>query len=284
MVPEPNEPVLRVDNLSVRLGAQRVVDGLDFTVGAGERVCLIGPSGSGKSLTAAAILGITPSTASVGGSIRLGAHEVAGVAATRRPRTLRIGMVFQNTQAALNPLVSVGAQLSEPFVRFHGLSRRAARAAAAELLTRMHLTAATELLTRSPAELSGGQRQRVCVALALACKPSLIVADEPTTALDALTQAEVLTLLHETTGGAGKPALLFISHDMGAASRLCQRAVILEQGRMIESGPLADLVASPQQRFTRELVAAMRSAEIAPEMLAATDAYSTSGAAAVGAR
>ncbi|MCE3027951.1 ATP-binding cassette domain-containing protein [Salinicola sp. DM10] len=281
-MPEPNEPVLRVDNLSVRLGAQRVVDGLDFTVGAGERVCLIGPSGSGKSLTAAAILGITPPTASVEGRIRLGEFDVAGVAAARRPRALRIGMVFQNTQAALNPLVSVGAQLSEPFVRFHGLPRRAARVAAAELLTRMRLTAANELLTRSPAELSGGQRQRVCVALALACKPSLIVADEPTTALDALTQAEVLTLLHETTGGAGKPALLFISHDMGAASRLCQRAVILEQGRMIESGPLADLVASPRQRFTRELVSAMRSAEMAPEMLAAADAWPAG--AAVGER
>ncbi|WIX32808.1 ABC transporter ATP-binding protein [Salinicola sp. JS01] len=281
-MPEPNEPVLRVDNLSVRLGAQRVVDGLDFTVGAGERVCLIGPSGSGKSLTAAAILGITPPTASVEGRIRLGEFDVAGVVAARRPRALRIGMVFQNTQAALNPLVSVGAQLSEPFVRFHGLPRRAARVAAAELLTRMRLTAANELLTRSPAELSGGQRQRVCVALALACKPSLIVADEPTTALDALTQAEVLTLLHETTGGAGKPALLFISHDMGAASRLCQRAVILEQGRMIESGPLADLVASPRQRFTRELVSAMRSAEMAPEMLAAADAWPAG--AAVGER
>ncbi|QFT84302.1 putative D,D-dipeptide transport ATP-binding protein DdpD [Halomonas sp. THAF12] len=250
-------PVLGVDDLRIRLGQRPVVDGLSFAVRPGERVCLIGPSGSGKSLTAGAILGLTPPAARIDGAIRLNGLEVGGVRATRRPSQARAGMVFQNTQAALNPLVSVGVQLREPFRRFQGLSRREAQQAAVALLGRMNLAEPERVMRRSPAELSGGQRQRACLALALACRPSLIVADEPTTALDVLTQAEVLALLRETTGTADTPALLFISHDMAAASRLCERALILDQGRLVESGRLADIIAAPRHRFSRELVAAL---------------------------
>lgn len=252
-----NAPVLRVDNLSLYLGGQPIVDGLSFQVAQGERVCLLGPSGSGKSLTAGAILGLTPPAAEMSGAIRINGLEVGGVRATRRPAQARAGMVFQNTQAALNPLVSVGVQLREPFVRFHGLSRRDAQRAVIELLGRMLVAAPEWVVRRSPAELSGGQRQRVCLALALACRPSLIVADEPTTALDVLTQAEVLALLRETTGTAETPALLFISHDMAAAARLCERALILDQGRLVEQGRLADIIAAPRHRFSRELVEAL---------------------------
>ncbi len=257
MTSSASDPVLRVEHLRVRLGERCAVDGLSFAVARGERVCLLGPSGSGKSLTAGAILGLTPPAARLEGSIRLDGLEVGGVRATRRPPQARAGMVFQDTQTALNPLASVGAQLRQPFMRFQGLSRREAQRAAVALLGRMMIAEPDRVVRRSPAELSGGQRQRVCLALALACRPSLIVADEPTTALDVLTQAEVLSLLRETTGTAETPALLFISHDMAAAARLCERALILDEGRLVERGRLADIIAAPRHRFSRELVVAL---------------------------
>ncbi|MBB3139270.1 peptide/nickel transport system ATP-binding protein [Halomonas organivorans] len=244
--------------MSVRLGGQDVVDGLSFQLQPGERVCLLGPSGSGKSLTAKAILGLLPPGSSVGGGIRINGIDVGRMRATRRPSTARAGMVFQDTQAALNPLVSVGTQLREPFLRAHGMSRREAERAVVDLLARMRISAPERVVRRSSAELSGGQRQRVCLALALACKPALIVADEPTTALDVLSQDEVLTLLSDATGTAGTPSLLFISHDMHAAARLCERAVIIDDGRLVESGALANIIKAPGHRFSRELLAALR--------------------------
>ncbi|WP_456268745.1 ABC transporter ATP-binding protein [Kushneria sp. AK178] len=250
--------VLKVDELCIHVAGQPVVSDLCFHVAAGERVCLLGPSGSGKSLTAGAILGLSPDSVRVDGSVCINGVEVADIRATRRPVLSRSGMVFQDTHSALNPLVSVGAQLREPFMRFHGLSRKAAMEAARTMLAGMNMERPEDVMQRSPAELSGGQRQRVCMALALACKPALIVADEPTTALDVLTQEEVLTLLRECTGTADTPALLFISHDIGAACRLCERAVIIDEGRLIESNTLTHIIANPQHRFTRELVRALQ--------------------------
>ncbi|WP_240724806.1 ATP-binding cassette domain-containing protein [Onishia niordana] len=263
MTSNSTAPVLRVDNLRMRLGGRFAVDDLSFQVSKGERVCLIGPSGSGKSLTAGAILGIPPPGTTLSGHIHINGLEVGGVRATRRPPAARAGMVFQSTHAALNPLVSVGAQLREPFMRFHGLSRREAQRAVVKLLGRMMIDAPEQVARRSSAALSGGQRQRVCLALALACKPALIVADEPTTALDVLTQGEVLSLLRESTGTADTPALLFISHDMNAAATLCERALIIDDGRLVESGPLAQLMADPQHAFSRELVSAIQQDAVA---------------------
>ncbi|GHC22887.1 hypothetical protein GCM10010082_13780 [Kushneria pakistanensis] len=253
-----SDAVLRVNELCIRVDGQPVVSDLCFHVAAGERVCLLGPSGSGKSLTAGAILGLSPHSVHIDGSVCINGVEVADIRATRRSPQSRSGMVFQDTHSALNPLVSVGAQLREPFMRFHGLSRKSAMEAARTMLAGMNMERIDDILQRSPAELSGGQRQRICMALALACRPALIVADEPTTALDVLTQEEVLTLLRECTGTADTPALLFISHDIGAACRLCERAVIIDEGRLVESNTLTHIIANPQHHFSRQLVRALR--------------------------
>ncbi len=255
-----SDPVLSVRDLRIQIGRQAVVDGLSFDVMPGERVCLLGASGSGKSFTANAVLGLLPPAAKVQGSIRLHGREAIATPAARRLNESRVAMVFQDSLAALNPLSSIGSQLREPFIRHHGLSRKAATQAAVALLEAMDLPAPQRLVKRTPAELSGGQRQRVCIALAMACKTSLMVADEPTTALDVVTQAQVLRALREHTDTA-QTALLFITHDLHAAAQLCQRAVIIERGMMIESGPLDALITAPRHRFTRELVAAAHSVQ-----------------------
>ncbi len=255
-----SDPVLSVRDLRIQIGRQTVVDGLSFDVLPDERVCLLGASGSGKSFTAKAVLGLLPPNACAQGSIRLLGQEVIHTPAAQRRNATRVSMVFQDSLSALNPLVTIGSQLREPFTRHHGLSRKAAVQATVALLEIMGLPDPQRLIKRTPAELSGGQRQRVCIALAMACKTSLLVADEPTTALDVVTQAQVLRALREHTGKTAT-SLLFITHDLHAAAQLCQRAVIIERGKMIESGELDTLITAPQHRFTQELVAAAHSVQ-----------------------
>lgn len=255
-----SDPVLSVRDLRIQIGRQQVVNGLSFDVMPGERVCLLGASGSGKSFTAKAVLGLLPPNAQVQGSIRIQGQEAIQIPAARRQKDARVSMVFQDSLSALNPLVSIGSQLREPFTRHHGLSRKAAILATIALLKTMGLPDPQRLIKRTPSELSGGQRQRVCIALAMACKTSLMVADEPTTALDVVTQAQVLRALREHTGNSNT-ALLFITHDLHAASQLCQRAVIIERGMMIENGELDTLITAPQHPFTQELVAAAHSVQ-----------------------
>lgn len=266
------EPVLSVRDLRIHIGQQQIVNGLSFDVMPGERVCLLGASGSGKSFTAKAVLGLLPPNAQVQGSIRIQGQETIAIPAARRRAETRVSMVFQDSLSALNPLVSIGYQLCEPFTRHHGLSRKAATQAAVALLASMDLPDPQRLIKRTPAELSGGQRQRVCIALAMACKTSLMVADEPTTALDVVTQAQVLSALREHTGQAGT-AMLFITHDLHAAVQLCQRAVIIERGVMVENGNLDALITAPQHPFTQELVTAAHS--VTPSELPNTDALAS---------
>ncbi|MBP5981541.1 MAG: ABC transporter ATP-binding protein [Halomonas sp.] len=256
-----SDPVLSVRDLHIQIDQQPVVEGLSFNVTADERVCLLGASGSGKSFTAKAVLGLLPPNARVQGSIRLHGQEVIHTPAAQRRHETRVSMVFQDSLSALNPLVTIGSQLREPFTRHHGLSRKAAVQATIGLLEAMGLPDPQRLVKRTPAELSGGQRQRVCIALAMACKTSLLVADEPTTALDVVTQAQVLRALREHTGKTST-SVLFITHDLHAAAQLCQRAIIIERGVMIESGALDSLITAPQHRFTQELVAAAHSVQL----------------------
>jgi ABC-type glutathione transport system ATPase component len=238
--------MLRLSRLSVRFAGRTVVDDLDLTVGPGETVGLIGGSGSGKTLTALAVLGLLPAAAQVTGSITLDGAELRGAPERqlRRLRGSRLALVGQDALAALNPLATVGRHLRIPSRRPHGPS-------AAELLARVGLP--PELVTAYPAQLSGGQRQRVAIALAVAGRPRLLIADEPTSALDPGTQAAILDLLRTLP-----PALLLISHDLAVVSQVCARLAVLHAGRLVEQGETAEVMAAPRHAYTRALVASAR--------------------------
>ncbi|MBL7498484.1 ABC transporter ATP-binding protein [Frankia sp. CNm7] len=250
-------PLLEVSDLRVRIGGAPVVDGVGFHVDAGERVGLIGESGSGKSLTALAVLGLLPDAATVSGSIRLAGHELLG-RTDREMSKIRgdeVAMVFQEPLTALNPLMRVGRQIGEPLRIHRGLSRRAADAAAVELAERVGLPDPERLVRAYPHQLSGGQRQRVGLAVALACQPSLILADEPTTALDVTVQAEILALLTRLVDETGA-ALLFITHDLAVVATVTQRVEVMRAGRLVESGATGDVLRHPRHPYAQALLAA----------------------------
>ncbi|WP_175414038.1 ATP-binding cassette domain-containing protein [Agrococcus sp. SGAir0287] len=255
---------LDVTDLRIAIGGRTIVDRISFSVAPGQRVCLLGESGSGKSLTAGAVIGRLPSHAVVDGSITVGGTEVLGVAASRRPDHARVATVFQDSAVALNPLVRIKDQLVEPLRRHRGLTRKEATQAAIDLAESVGLPDPARTVELFSAELSGGQRQRVCIALALACDTGLLVADEPTTALDVVTQKRVLDVLQTYTAGERTPSLLFITHDFGVAAELCTDAVVMRSGEVVEQGPLSTLFTAPRHEYTRSLVAAARAATLEP--------------------
>ncbi|GAA1689703.1 ABC transporter ATP-binding protein [Microbacterium sediminicola] len=246
---------LEVTDLAVEIGDRRLLEGISFHVPDGARVGLIGESGSGKSLTALAILGLLPEGARVRGSIRWDGRELVG-ASDRELARLRgdeIGMVFQDPQTALNPIRTVGRQISES-VRIHeGLSGRALRSRAVEEAARVALPDPERIVRRYPHQLSGGQRQRAAIAMALACNPRLLVADEPTTALDVTIQAEILRLLGALTRDQAM-GLLFITHDLAVLSQVATHAVVLAEGRIVEQAPVAELLTAPASAVARGLL------------------------------
>ncbi len=255
---------LEVTDLRVSIGGRSIVNGTTFSVGQGQRVCLLGESGSGKSLTASAVLGRLPANAVTEGSIKVNGVEVLGVPASKRPEEARVAMVFQDSAVALNPLVRIREQLIEPLRRHRGLSRDAATQAAVELAESVGLPDPASIIEHFSAELSGGQRQRVCIALALACNTRLMVADEPTTALDVVTQKRVLDVLKRYTAGQRTPALLFITHDFAVASELCSDSVVMKDGDIVEQGQVHSIFAAPEDPYTRELIRAAQSATVDP--------------------
>ena len=257
--------VTEVADLVVRFGARVVVDKVDLALGRGEAVGLIGRSGSGKTTTTLAVLGLLPAGAQVTGSIRVVGVEVVGAVERelRRLRGRQVAFVGQDALAALHPLLTVGRQLSIPLRRHRGLSGRTLAAALADLLDQVELPAATRWAY--PAQLSGGQRQRVAIALAMACRPALLIADEPTSALDPATQAGVLGLLRSLPLRSDRrTSLLLISHDIAVVSQVCTRLVVLRQGRVVEHGDTTRVLARPAHRETHELVAAARALSAAP--------------------
>ncbi|MFM9275683.1 ATP-binding cassette domain-containing protein [Pseudarthrobacter sp. NKDBFgelt] len=264
-------PALSVTDLALSSGGRQLVHPLTFSLAAGERVALLGASGSGKSLTAAALAGSLPEGISAGGTITFGAGFGAGSGKGQA------ALIRQDPATALNPLVPIGRQLAIP-LRSAGYSRADAKAEAARLLARAGIGEPSLFLPRYTGQLSGGQLQHVCIALALACGTPVLVADEPTTALDAVTQNTVLeTLRMWSTGGR---SLLFITHDLAAAALLCTRALVMEAGRIVEQAPMADLLRNPRHPYTVRLVqAASGSADSPAEGAAARSATATAAAA-----
>ncbi|GAB2696787.1 peptide/nickel transport system ATP-binding protein [Microbacterium marinum] len=247
---------LDVRGLTIDIAGRRVVDDVSFVVDPGARMGLIGESGSGKSLTSLALLGLLPDGATVSGSVRWEGREILGMPERRLAgiRGDEIGMVFQEPQTALNPIRTVGRQIAES-IRIHqrGVSRRDAWARAIEEARRVRLPDPERLVRRYPHQLSGGQRQRVAIAMALACRPRLLIADEPTTALDVTIQAEILDLLAQLVDDDGM-SLVFITHDLAVLSQVADDAVVLDGGRVVERGLLATLLTSPTSPVTQGLL------------------------------
>ena len=262
--PPDGRPVLAVRSLTVQVatpaGAATVVDGLSFDLVRGETLCLAGESGSGKSMTALAIMGLLPRPMArvAGGSIRLGDRELTGLpeAAYRDVRAARIAMIFQEPMTSLNPVLRIGTQLAEVLLAHGACPRREVRARAARLLADVRLTEPERRLRQYPHELSGGMRQRVMIAMALACEPEVLIADEPTTALDVTVQAEILDLIRTLSAERGT-AVLLITHDMGVVAEMAQRVIVLRHGRVVEAADVEPLFAAPRSPYARELLAAV---------------------------
>ena len=259
--PGAAQPLVEVADLRVRLvtarGPADAVRGVSFTLGRGETLGLVGESGCGKSLTALALLGLLPDGAQVSGSVRFDGQELVGLpdAALCRLRGRRIGVVFQEPMTALNPLARVGAQVAEPLRLHLRLGAAAARAQAVALLDRVGLADAKRRADAYPHQLSGGQRQRVTIAMALACGPDLLIADEPTTALDVTIQRQILDLIAGLVAERGM-ALLLISHDLGVIAENASRMLVMYGGMVAESGPTDALFACRAHPYTQGLFAA----------------------------
>lgn len=251
------QPVLEVGDLQVSIGDHLVtVRDVTFAIGRGESVGLVGESGSGKTLTCRAVLGLLPATGHVDhGRIVLGPTELTG--ATRRTwndvRGTRLGAVFQDSASYLNPSLTVGHQLAEQLRVKAGLDRRAAKARAVELLGEVGLHDPAAVFHRYPHELSGGMQQRVLIAIAVSCEPELLIADEATTALDVVIQAEVLDLLARLRRTHGL-SLLLVTHDLAVVAETCERVLVMYGGQVVESGPTQQVLDDPQHPYTRALM------------------------------
>jgi oligopeptide/dipeptide ABC transporter ATP-binding protein len=257
-------PVLSVRDLVVEFatenGPVRAVNGVSFDVYGGDTVGLVGESGCGKTVTSLALLGLVPSPPGriVAGEIRLGGVDIVGLS-DRQMRQIRgrdIAMIFQEPMTALNPVFSVGNQMIEVLRRHRGLTRRQARLDAIELLATVGIAAPAQRIDEYPHELSGGMRQRVMIAMALSCSPKILIADEPTTALDVTTQAQVLEQIVALQSQFDM-AVVLITHDLGVVAETCRRVLIMYCGEVIEEAPVEALFANPRHPYTRGLLSSI---------------------------
>jgi peptide/nickel transport system ATP-binding protein len=251
--------VVEVSDLSVRFVNRdvdlRVVDGVSFSLAAGEVLCFLGESGSGKTVTMRALLRLLPPHARIGGRISLAGHDI--VAMTNRQLEAVRGpvaaMIFQEPMTALDPVFTIGTQIAETIVSHERISWSDARKRALELLDMVQIPSAARRLDAYPHELSGGLRQRAMIALALSCRPALLLADEPTTALDATVQIQILLLLRSLQRDLGM-AIIFVTHDIGVACEVADRIAVMYAGRFVETGLVADVIARPAHPYTAGLL------------------------------
>ncbi|WP_019545911.1 ABC transporter ATP-binding protein [Streptomyces sulphureus] len=263
------EPVLRVRDLTVTFEGERTVhavDGVSFDVRAGEVLAVVGESGCGKSVTSLAVLGLLPEAAKVTGSVLLDGRELAGAseAELRAVRGSALSMVFQEPMTSLNPVLTVGRQVTEVLRRHQKLGRRDARERAVELLSLVGIPAPRRRVDEYPHQLSGGMRQRVVIAIAVACDPAVLIADEPTTALDVTVQAGVLDVLDSLRTRLGT-AVVLITHDLGVVAHTADRVLAMYAGRPVEHATVDELFASPRHPYTRGLLAAVPRPGAPPE-------------------
>ena len=259
MIPNPPPPLLEVRDLKVRFstpgGLLQAVAGVSFDLRAGETLGLVGESGCGKTVTALSILRLLPPHSEVGGEIRFAGEDLTGSPESRmrQIRGDRITMVFQEPMTALNPVLTIGEQVAEVLRLHRGLSHQAAWAEAAQVLARVGLPEAERRLRQYPHQLSGGLRQRALLAMALACEPELLIADEPTTALDVTIQAQILALLANLKADLGL-AVLFITHNLGIVAQTADRVAMMYAGLLVEQAPTAALFKNPAHPYTRGLL------------------------------
>ncbi|MCB4804225.1 peptide/nickel transport system ATP-binding protein [Methylobacterium brachiatum] len=257
------DPILSVRDLTAAFRSdgrwREVVHGVSFDIGPRETVALVGESGSGKSVSAMSIMRLLARDASrIGGSVRFEGRELlaAPEAEMRRVRGDSIAMIFQEPMTSLNPVLTVGFQIAEALIRHRGLSRAAAEAEVVRLLDKVRIPGARSRIHQYPHLFSGGMRQRVMIAMALACRPKLLIADEPTTALDVTIQAQILDLIKSLQDEEGM-SVLFITHDMGVVAEIADRTVVMYRGRAVETGPTARIFSAPEDPYTRALLAAV---------------------------
>lgn len=251
--------ILSVRDLTVTFGKGTVsaIKSIDFDVFANETLCIIGESGSGKSTTAFALLGLLPGSAELTGSVVYRSEELVGLpeAGMNRIRGKKIAMIFQEPMTALNPVMTVGQQIAEPLVQHMGMSESAARREALKLLDVVRIPEPEQRSRQYPHELSGGMRQRVMIAMALACEPDILIADEPTTALDVTIQAEILDLIKEIQKDRGL-SVMFITHDLGVVARIADRVIVMLDGQIVETGNARQIFNAPKHDYTRKLLSA----------------------------
>ncbi|EED96843.1 ABC transporter ATP-binding protein [Burkholderia multivorans] len=265
-----DEPLLSLEHLNVRFGDTVAVDDVTFAIGRGERVALVGESGSGKSVTALSILRLLRD-ADVRGTIRFAGQDL-GAKSEREMRALRgadIAMIFQEPMTALNPLYTIGAQIAETIVLHDGVSAAEARKRAIALLARTGIAEPDRRVDSYAHQLSGGQRQRAMIAMALACRPRLLLADEPTTALDVTIRAQIVDLLLELQREEAEKrgmAILLITHDLNLVRRFAERVAVMERGRLVESGSVERIFAEPQHPYTQRLLNSRPQRAVAPVM------------------
>ncbi|RAZ30483.1 ABC transporter ATP-binding protein [Microbacterium sp. SMR1] len=271
------DDLLRVDDLTVQFrtagGTARVVDGLSFAIPRGGALGIVGESGSGKSMTSLAIMGLLPKGGSATGSVTFDGRDLLTLPGRemRQVRGDRIAMIFQDPLSSLNPYYTVGTQIAEAY-RSHrsGVSRREARRVAIEAMERVHIRDAAKRVDHYPHQFSGGMRQRIMIAMALSMEPELIIADEPTTALDVTVQAQILDLLAEIRRDTGA-GLVLITHDLAVVSEVAEQIVVMRAGRMVERGSVEEVFSDPQEEYTRRLLDAVPRIDDAIGELRTTD-------------